>query len=135
VRLIDDGGNEVAVTLTDDDLWQDDSVALLDFEDASMGCAANGTTETNSTVVGTVPEGTYTGVVFELGVPFEKNHQDVAAADAPLSVGAMFWVWQGGFKFVRIDMIDADGMAPDNGWNLHLGSTGCMSPAPAVPPT
>src|SRR5690606_14058964 len=104
VRLIDDGGNEVAVTLTDDDLWQDDSVALLDFEDASMGCAANGTTETNSTVVGTVPEGTYTGVVFELGGPFEKNHHDVAAADAPLSVGARLWVWQEDRNFGRIDL-------------------------------
>ena len=70
VRLIDDSGAEVPVALTQDGLWQYEGVALLDFEDRSGTCS-NGTVQLNDVVVGTVPFGTYTGIAFELGVPFE----------------------------------------------------------------
>ena len=82
-------------------------------------------------VVGTVPDGAYTGVAFTLGVPFELNHDDVALADPPLNVAAMFWSWQGGHKFVRVDMVNADAMP----WHIHLGSTMCDSAGSVEAPT
>lgn len=133
VRLLNAAGEEVPMSLNQDGLWQYQNTALLDFEDASAGCAESGNAEMNSMVTGLVPEGDYNGVIFQLGVPFELNHQDVAVAESPLNVPAMWWNWRGGYKFVRVDMAaKGDTPAP---WFIHLGSTGCkadeMTSAPA----
>lgn len=133
-RLIDDGGNEVPMTLDTASAYQlqtaTDHVALLDFEDGTASCSDTGNAETNTTVTGTVPAGTYTGVVFELGVPFAINHADVATADAPLNIGALYWAWAIGHKFARIDYV-VDGTP----WNFHLGSTMCVSDGMDSPPS
>jgi len=125
VTLKREGGEEVPLALTQDGIWQYEDLALLDFED---GCGT-GTAELRNVVEGTV-EGdgseSYTGVCFTLGVPFEMNHLDNALAPSPLNVTGMFWNWQGGYKFVRIDgKGDPDNLAV--GYNVHLGSTGCVS--------
>jgi hypothetical protein len=84
VRLLTATGAEVPVTLTADGQWQADNVALLDFAPggAGTGCP-NASPETNREVRGTVPAGTYTGLRFELGLPFERNHQDQTTAVGP----------------------------------------------------
>ncbi len=133
VRLLDADGAETPIALTQDGTWQYESVALLDFEDASGECGEGTTTETNDVVVGTVPAGEYTGVRFELGVPFELNHLDVDAPP-PLNDVAMFWAWASGHKFLRIDITN-ENPGPANGWFIHLGSQGCVSEAPVDPPT
>ena len=61
------------------------------------------------------------GLRFTVGVPFAQNHQDQAAAPSPLNLTGMFWSWQSGYKFVRIEGKTASGSA----YLLHLGSTGC----------
>lgn len=122
--LIKADGSLQPIALEQDGQWQIGDVALLDFEDASGACA-NGTPGLNTTLRGTVPEGSYTGLAIAIGVPFAQNHQDPTLAAAPLNTTAMFWNWQGGYKFVRIDMAAVD-KAPDaKGWFLHLGSTMC----------
>lgn len=121
LRLVD-GDKETPVALDQDGVWQYEDLALLDFEDKKGGCS-NGTTETNVTVRGTVPMGTkHDAVRFKLGVPFALNHADAATAPSPLNLSALFWNWQGGHKFVRIDATPEGAMKP---FNLHLGSTGC----------
>jgi uncharacterized repeat protein (TIGR04052 family) len=122
VRLHKAGGGEVPLELEQDGLWQHETLALLDFENKSGSCA-NGTTETNTTLRGKAPAGTYEGVSFKLGVPFELNHGDASVAPSPLNLSAMFWSWNGGYKFLRVDSIPAGG---DMAFNLHLGSTGCV---------
>jgi len=117
VRLVDADGHEEPVALEQDGMWQVDDVALLDFEN---GCG-EGNPEMNLEVVGEVPAGDYVGVRFDVGVPFELNHQNSAAAPAPLNLTSMFWSWAGGYKFVRVDGDSVD--IP--GWRFHLGSTGC----------
>ncbi|HTS30644.1 MAG TPA: MbnP family copper-binding protein [Bryobacteraceae bacterium] len=121
VALIDDTGKPVPLQLTQEGKWQLDDVALLDFEDATGGCA-NGTPDTNDRVVGTVPEGRYTGLRFTLGVPFNKNHTDLTAQPPPLNLTALAWVWNAGRKFARLDF-SSTGMP--RGYSVHLGSTGC----------
>lgn len=101
VRLLDKDGREVPVALTPDQLWQSEQVALLDFEDATGNCNGNG--PTNDVVRGTVPDGEYRGVVFELAVPFEVNHQDPTLAGPPLNFSALTWPWAIGYKFTTID--------------------------------
>ncbi len=130
IRLIGHDGEEVPLALDQDGRWQVENVALLDFEDATGGCADSGTSARNASVIGTVPEGHYHGVVFEIGVPFELNHSDMAAAPSPLNVSAMFWTWAAGRKFMRVDVRTESGTQ----WNVHVGSTGCESGGATEPP-
>ncbi len=125
VVLIDGDGGEHPLSLQDDDLWQNDQVALLDFEDGS-GLCSNGTGPTNVNVVGYVDDQAagYEAVRFTIGVPFEYNHDDPAAAESPLNLTTMHWSWQGGYKFVRLDL-STEGLP--GGWFFHLGSTGCTA--------
>ena len=103
VALVDEDGNTVPIELEQDGKWQYQNTALLDFEDGTDACD-NGTTETNSTIIGTVPEGDYEGLQFTLGVPKKLNHDDAAIAPSPLNLTSMWWNWQGGYKFLRVDL-------------------------------
>ena len=121
-RLIDETGKEVPVQLDQDDKWQLDDVALLDFEDGTGRCS-NGTPETNAGIAGVVPTGhRYRGLVFTLGVPFDKNHTDLTAVPSPLNLTAMAWVWNAGRKFMRVEFAST---GKPRGNLFHLGSTGC----------
>ena len=147
VALLDADGNEVPLILQQDGQWQHQDVALIDFEDKSGACA-NGTVETRSEVIGSVPAGDYTGVKFTLGVPFNLNHVDSTLAPSPLNLTSMWWNWNFGYKFARIDLspaTEAAHTAPDNaghakqhagefnGFAIHLGSVGCQMDAAQAP--
>lgn len=160
VTLLDAAGAETPLILEQDGLWQRESTVLLDFEDGSHGCADSGNRDMNTVVKGRAPAGDYTAVRFDLGVPFALNHLDVTLAPSPLNLPAMWWNWQGGYKFVRFDLVvdalaesatdehdahaeptaqahDAHGhgAAPANAWFIHTGSTGCLSDNANQPPT
>jgi uncharacterized repeat protein (TIGR04052 family) len=111
------GGDYVPVALAENE-WQAEGAALLDFED---GCNDLGTAPTNGSVTGTVPAGSYDGIRFQMGVPFEANHDNPATAPSPLNLTSMQWNWQGGYKFLRID----SGNFSMFDWRMHLGSTAC----------
>ena len=122
VQLVPESGSPLPVTLDQDGTWQHQNVALLDFEDRTGTCS-NGTTATNTRVVGRVaaPVGTrFTGLRFKLGVPSDLNHRNQATAPSPLNLSTLFWSWQSGYKFLRID-----GRTTVPGFNIHIGSTGC----------
>jgi len=122
VRLLTTDGRELPVALDQDGAFQLDDVALLDFEDGTAGCE-NGEAEMNTSVRGTVAEGgPYDGIRFVLGVPFDRNHADVSTAPAPLNRPGMFWNWNGGYKFLRID---GRTTGQPTGVAVHIGSTGC----------
>lgn len=110
VKLRKADGSLVPVTLTESDFQANsgsDSVALIDFEDNTC-TNGTGTVATNSAVTGTVPVGTYTGMVFTLGVPESLNHADPAGATTPKPISSampgMLWSWQSGRKFIRIEL-------------------------------
>jgi uncharacterized repeat protein (TIGR04052 family) len=132
IHLLTTDGDRVRFELEQDGVWQVDDVALLDFEDGTGGCAEIGNAALNGQVIGSAPAGEYVGLTFDMGVPFGLNHQDVTTAASPLNIAAMWWNWQGGYKFIRVDIMTDD---PENpAWNLHVGSTGCESPAAVIPP-
>lgn len=128
LRLMDEQGSEVPVTL-DQNPFQYQNVALLDFENATGHC--QGTPVTHTTLTGTVPPGRYRGLKFEVGVPFALNHHNVASAPSPLNMSSMFWVWRSGYKFARIDL-KTTGMP--QGYFIHLGSTECLGSAKGSTP-
>lgn len=125
VVLTTQEGVDVPFALTDDGTFQRAGVALLDFENKAGECS-NGTAETHTTLDGKAAGGHYHKLSFTLGVPFEQNHQDAAAAQAPLNSTAMFWNWMGGYKFLKIDGVTT---GLPMGHNLHVGSTACMAGA------
>lgn len=120
LRLIDKNGKEQKLSLKQDNKWQLDNLALLDFEDKSGECS-NGNLDTNMDITGTAPKGEYNAISFDLGVPFELNHQDVNTAKSPLNLSSLFWVWRSGYKFTRIDL-----KTNDQDYFIHLGSTECV---------
>ncbi|WP_353267648.1 MbnP family copper-binding protein [Gemmatimonas sp.] len=134
VRLVTTAGDTVRVALAKDAPWQDGEVALVDFEDGTGPCA-NGTPDTRSEVTVMAPAGSYRGVAMTLGVPFARNHGDLAAQGPPLSLSRLFWSWNGGYKFLRVDMRATQGDSAAAGWVVHLGSTGCTGDAGAKAPT
>lgn len=145
VSLIDVNGNAVPMTLEQDGKWQYQSVALLDFEN-KVGACANGTQDTHDHLSGTVPVGDYRGIRFTMGVPVDLNHADATLAASPLNLTSLWWNWQGGYKFLRIDLAPVHRSSDDatrewvahevspvhplhdsvQGFAIHLGSTGCQ---------
>lgn len=144
VKLVRQDGSTVPVQLAQDGVWQQQSVALLDFENGAGPCR-NGTEATNTSVRGQVPAGEYTGVELTVGVPFAQNHQDPTVAPAPLNSTAMFWNWQGGYKFIKFDTASsgistdkpaaANAMGPVTRYSVHLGSTACAGESKTQAPS
>lgn len=109
---INDKGQAVAVTLDKND-YQNYGVALLDFEDATGACSA-GTAQTYTAITGKINTGNYKGIQFVLGVPdtgldstgktVALSHTETTSMSAPLDIAAMAWSWQGGRKFVKIEV-------------------------------
>jgi uncharacterized repeat protein (TIGR04052 family) len=118
LALLDADGKAVPLTLEQDGIWQYQDVALLDFEDGSGPCQ-NGNTPTNLSIRGTVPAADYKGVQFTLGLPFELNHADNLLAASPLNLSAMFWNWQGGYRFFKVDITAAG--SSDMAAGMHMG--------------
>ncbi|MGA9525162.1 MAG: MbnP family copper-binding protein [Myxococcaceae bacterium] len=121
VRLIDEGGAETAVQLEEDGAFQGQGVGLLDFEDKSGACS-NGTTQTHMALTFTAPDRDWKGLRFRVGIPEALNHGDASIAKSPLNLTSMFWGWQGGYKFIRLD---GRSTGLSTGHNFHFGSTGC----------
>jgi len=149
VGLIDAAGKAVPLALDQDERWQHRSVALLDFEDRTGPCLT-GTRETRDVVTGMVPARDYRGLRFTLGVPFDLNHADATIAPSPLNLTSLFWNWQAGYKFLRVDLATSgrpqdikpgdmprfgDRSASQRlGFAIHLGSTMCAAEGPTTAP-
>ncbi len=126
IELLTADGGAVPFVIADEGLFQGQGVALLDFESGGSACG-EGTIKTHTEVTGSAPPGDYVGLRFVVGVPFELNHAAVDTAPAPLNFSSLFWNWQGGYKFVRIDAIGPvpEGGGPRPFFPVHVGSTGC----------
>ena len=138
IALRDTNGQWIPLQLTPDGMWQNGQLALLDFENGKGPCR-NGTTGLNLTARGQVPAKIYSGIKFKIGVPFDQNHGDPTTANPPLSTTAMFWNWQGGYKFIKFDALTATHYNPllppqRSAFSFHLGSTQCASTAQTQPP-
>lgn len=85
------------------------NIGLLAFCGASLK---------NNTLEGEVSTaGDYSRVRFMIGVPKKHNHLDATKVTGILAKEiAMNWGWTAGYKHMRLDV---------EGWNIHLGSTGC----------
>ncbi len=119
LELVTADGTSAGIELQNDGRWQQADLALLDFEDGS-GVCLNGTPDTRDHVQGVVRAGDYVGLRFKVGVPFDRNHADPLQALPPLGDPAMHWHWRAGYKFLRAGV-----RTPDDGFWIHLGSTGC----------
>jgi len=98
---------------------QGDNVALL-----GMHCEEKSPAQWKVEFLDTVNLKDYHAIRFSLGVPFDKNHLNPLTQPSPLNDSSMFWVWQTGHKFLRLEL-----ESEQKSWVFHLGSTGCKSPS------
>ena len=117
LRMVDAHGQATPVRLAVAPPYQDERTALISLADDNPG---------NAVVHGTVARGDYVHMEFLLGIPFARNHGNPLEAEPPLDRSVMFWAWQSGHKFLRLDL--------GNAWSFHLGSTGCHSASAVRPP-
>jgi uncharacterized repeat protein (TIGR04052 family) len=124
VALLDSQGRWQAFGLAAVPPWQSEKVALIDL-------AGDAATHRNTVLHGWVESSdrAFAGIRFTVGVPFELNHGNPLTAPAPLDRSELFWAWQSGHKFLRVDLADAG-----HEWSFHLGSTGCSSASALRPP-
>ncbi|QSQ12439.1 MbnP family copper-binding protein [Myxococcus landrumensis] len=122
VTLVRANGERHPLKLEQDGTWQRDNIALLDFEDGTGTCRTGGTAATRREVVGSAPEhDDYTRLEFKVGLAPERNHLDYQVETAPLDNRDMWWGWQMGYKFVKLDV-----RTPANAaYVFHLGAVGC----------
>ena len=131
IEMLESTGKAHPLVL-DEDTYQSKAIALIDPED---GCGPDGTTGTHTIVTGTAPALPFTAVRFTLGVPKEQNFIDLASAQAPLDVTGMFWTWQSGYKFLKVDGSSPAAEGGINPFFIHLGSGDCPGTNPSSPPT
>jgi uncharacterized repeat protein (TIGR04052 family) len=126
LQLIKADGSKVDAALVQDQSWQYQNVALLDFEDFTGGCQ-DGTPETNTSIHVTAPRGTYTGVAFDVGIPEAMNHTDLTSMPSPMNLTSLWWGWGFGHIFLAA-VSHTDITTPTPGTNdsyVHVGSIGC----------
>ncbi|MEJ2743140.1 MAG: metallo-mystery pair system four-Cys motif protein [Gammaproteobacteria bacterium] len=99
----------------------DDRIALL-----SVICKQSADPQTQTTfnvrLLSSVAPDAVDAIRFTVGVPFDRNHQNPLTQTAPLNRPDMFWVWQTGHKFLRLELTNQS-----TPFIFHLGSTGCAS--------
>jgi len=66
---------------------------------------------------------------FNIGVPEQRNHQNPLQAKTPLNQSDMYWSWQQGYKYLRLELAKETEQ-----WALHLGAAGCHSASPMRAP-
>ena len=118
VELLTADGQATPLILEEDGLWQQGDVALLDFED---GCE-NGTRELNNNIRGEIVPRAYTAIRFRIGLPAALNSPETILEErgSPLNQSSMYWTWNSGYKFMRLDAIGAP-------FRFHLGASGCSA--------
>lgn len=131
MQLLRKGGGAVNVKLPKNSKWNytkgNSAVTLIDLENGTGACAAEGTKGMNAVVRGTVPKGKYVGARYSVSVPYPLNHTNLTSTPAPLNLMAMGWSWQFGRKFMKIELSEDTGPAwASKIFFLHVGSTDCV---------
>ena len=110
--------------------WQTPNVALLKFHNACDNAASSNT----KIMLDATKEllGLASAFRFTLGLPFDVNHANPLTQPSPLNDSTMFWSWQAGHKFMRLDISASDN--GENTFSYHLGSIGCESESAMRPP-
>ena len=115
-----DGVSQYAVNFANDGVWQYEGAALLDFEDGTGSCV--GSSSINTSISGITTAASYSGVIFDLGLPTALNQLSNSTSPSPLNVNAMYWSWASGYKFTRLEFSDT---GTGNIVRSHLGSQNC----------
>ena len=136
VKLINTDGTKTAFSLSSDGVYQNSytangnsyNVGLLDFADGTSNCSSGAfgtsvTSTTNTKLIGGPVVGLFSGIEFTVGVPEDLNHQDDTTLAAPLNSAGMYWSWNGGYKFMKLELLN--GSSSPNAW--HIGSSSCTN--------
>ena len=90
--------SEFALVNTDGSETSMDGIALIDFEDSELASSGYVSLDLQGEA------GTYRGVKFNIGVPFDENHRDVSTQTEPLGPNSgMYWSWNPGYIFFKVE--------------------------------
>ncbi|NMH59351.1 MbnP family copper-binding protein [Alteromonas ponticola] len=110
--------------------WQTPDIALLKFH---SNCQNANATNTSLKLEATKElMKLSTAFRFTLGLPFAENHANPLIQPSPLNDSSMFWSWQDGHKFLRLDLRQKQNA--EHTFSYHLGSVGCVSDSAVRPP-
>ena len=101
--------SEFALVNTDGSETTMEGLALIDFDTPTLTTNGYVATEVKG------PAGTYRGIKFALGVPFDENHRDVSTQSEPLGPNSgMYWGWNPGYIFSKVEgRVDSMGTPVD----------------------
>ncbi len=126
-------GSETKLALVNDNAWQNDEIALMDFREncllnSGIDNGLNASLSNTQVIANASVEALNTAseLCFTVGLPDHVNHADPDSADSPLNVTGMNWIWLVGHKHFRFDAI-ADPQNSATAFNFHLGNTGCSN--------
>lgn len=107
--------------------WQHRHVALL-----GQHCIDSDDSNWHLTITPSILLKDASQIQFTLGVPFAENHQNPMRAESIFANSNMFWTWQQGYKYLRLDL---EHQLTGQNWAFHLGATGCQSASALRPPS
>lgn len=100
---------------------QENSYFLLDIEKP----------ETMKLMLNDVPEGDYKEITFMIGVDSLRNTKPVEERTGNLDIAGtaqgMYWSWNSGYIFVKMEGTSPQSTAPDNKFRYHIGGFGGYS--------
>ncbi|MCB0713599.1 MAG: hypothetical protein KDD67_14825 [Ignavibacteriae bacterium] len=75
-----------------------EGITLVDFGDSQLSSEGYFEVDLKG------EEGTYRGLKFNVGVPFDQNHRDVSTQSEPLGPNSgMYWSWNPGYIFFKVE--------------------------------
>jgi uncharacterized repeat protein (TIGR04052 family) len=113
--------------------WQTEQSALVWFNNNCQ--TEQHASEANGVIKANIDKSMLTSqstLSFTIGIPFATNHENPLSQPSPLNNPQMFWSWQAGHKFLRLDAVGPD---TNQSWAFHLGSVGCNSKSSLRPPS
>jgi hypothetical protein len=112
-------------------LVKDDNTEISIPGDVQYFLVDHSKTDSRTIVINNVPVGNYKSVKFIIGVDSLANTLDVAARPPALDVAGnaagMYWSWNSGYVFVKVEGTSPASPQADNIFKFHIGGFGGYS--------
>jgi len=92
---------------------EDESYHLVMVEPGHAGMTAELNLE--------VPQGNYTSIKYMIGVDSLRNVSGAQTGALDQAIGGMFWNWNSGYKFVKVEGESSSAVATQGQFTYHLG--------------
>ncbi|MFD2522595.1 MbnP family protein [Emticicia soli] len=126
-------GNEFKVSLfqyfvSNIKLLKKDGSAYTVPQDKSYFLIKESNEDSKTITLTDIPKGVYTGVSFLIGVDSARSASDISQRKGSLDVAGeaqdMYWAWNSGYIFVKMEGVSAQASSSNNVFMYHIGLFG-----------